>query len=283
MALRLSDAKPDSDGAAVLWPKPLRGKQLVVTSEAVETMLAGSIRVLGLRSAAGTARAIGFTPSAVRPWFEEPPRPPSSAAVLRLLYLFCLHAKAPERWHGDGLMGIDWNHVHLYGIPFTPLGSSAGTMQVRGNRVIRASDPLFASRSPFRKDATALQFETVIALTVKHLGLRDLQGLAQALGFSYGACRRWVGDSPRRPSQIALYKMIFLWLLHLSNPRKWSGLALLRIDWTKLIEYGIEYERYQRPEWAEEAAEVRKNQRQRRETSGGRLSDGTPLSPIVRH
>lgn len=283
MALRLSSATPDSEGAAILWPRARRGRQLTVTFEAVETMLARSIRVLGLHSTAGMAKAIGYTHSSVKPWFDEPPRSPSSAAVLRLLYLFCLHKEAPEKWYGTSLMGIDWGHVHLYGIPFSPLGSSAGTMQVRRNRVIRASDPLFASRSPFKRIATSLQFETVVALTIRHLGLKNLRGLAQAIGFSYDVCRMWFGDSPRKPSQIALYKLVFLWLLHLSNARKWSGLALLKVDWTKLTECGFEYERYQRPDWAEEAAEVRKNQGQRRETSGGRLSDGTPLTPIVRH
>ena len=230
------------EGEVILWPKPHRGQPSAITYEAVETILSRSIDHLRVKSYGGLALALGYNRSMGARWLRKDAHPPSRAAVIRLMYLFCLHKQDPERWSGSDLFLIDWDNIHIYGIPYTQYGSINTTMEVY-SRELRLT-ALFRSRTPWRKATNWPQFETVITWTVRYLRLKSLVGLGKAIDVPQPTVDGWIMPPKRGPSPLVLWKLAYLWVLHSDSPRTWSGAALRRVDWHNIHEYGVPYQPY---------------------------------------
>ena len=274
----IDHAPLDADGEAILWPRPGRGERLGLTWEGVETVLCRSLDVLGLTSYSALAEAMGFNRSMIRKWRGENARPPSRAAVIRLLYLFCLHKKDAQVWRGTDLSLIDWNNVHLYGIPYTPYSTTATATHVDDGVVTTAKIPLFRSKHPNRKATGWPQWETVLTWSIRGLRLKSLVGLAKAVNLSVETVNAWVKPPKRGPSPVALWKMAYLWLLHFDDPQKWSGAALRSVDWRSIHKYGIAYQPYAPFDSGEDTEDVREFLRQREAAR----QVGARFTPIVK-
>ena len=233
-----------SEGETILWPRPGRGQRTAITFEAVETVMSCSLDVLGLTSYSALAQALGFHRSMGRHWRRGEGRPPGRAAVIRLLYLFCLHKKNPERWTGTDLYLIDWDNVHTYGIPYTPYSTAAAAMDVDNGVVATATTPLFRSRYSHRKATNWPQWETVLTWSIRYLRLKSLIGLAKAVNLSVETVNAWVKPPKRGPTPVALWRLAYLWLLHFDDEQKWFGAGLKSVDWRSIHEYGIPYQPY---------------------------------------
>lgn len=284
MAVKLTPAPLGPDGEAVLWPRAERGRRLPVTFEAVETLLVQTIEVLGLRSATGLAMSAGYSHGMGSRWVGPPPCAPSRAAIIRMIYLLALYKSDPAKWYGDRLRTIDWAHIHLYGTSFTPLKPSWGGLEVRDEVAVLSTTPLFPLRRQSTRDLR-LQVETLLALTIRHLELKAMGGVARALHFTPDVCRSWLESPYRAMSVIALLKLWFLWIMHLENPRKWRGRRLLDTHWPTIHDHGLAYAPYVREDWAAEAAmlaEIRRSRSQLEEAEGGPTAGGMRFTPIVK-
>lgn len=276
----LIEAELGPDGEAILWPKPRRGQRLPISYEAIETIMSRSIDLLGLTSYTGLAMAMGFSRSMGGYWLRHPERPPSRAAIIRLLYLFCLHKQDAARWSGTDLFLIDWDNVHFYGIPYTPYATAGTALPLDGGEVWTSRTPLFRSRHPRRKGTNWPQFETVITWTIHYLRLRSLVGLGKAINFSQPVVDGWLVPPKRGPSPLALWKMAYLWILHFDNPHKWVGVALRSVDWRNIHTYGVPYQPYSPYNSDEDTEEVRRFLKQRQATQ--QQQAGLLITPIVK-
>ncbi len=243
----LISAPLDGRGEPVLWPVARSTRRTPVTREAVETVLVYAMMVLGISSLSALGMAIGYSATAALKWYGADRRCPSTAAVMRILYLLCWRARLGAQWDSDVLRSLNWSGIHQFAIPYTPYRGS-GSRQARGDLAGRRGQALFRPSSQYRKKASAFQLETVATLTITHLHLGSLGGLTKALNAPAGTCESWEMFTGRPPTPEMLLRLAYIWLLHLNGPRQWTGGALTRIDWLSIHEhgYGIPYEPYEK-------------------------------------
>lgn len=240
----LISAPVDRRGEAVLWPVARSTRRTPVTREAVETILVHALLVLELSSLSALGGAIGYSATSVLRWYGQGRICPSTAALMRILYLICWRAQLGAQWDSSLLRSLSWTGIHQHAIPYTPYPLS-GNRQAKDGLAGRRGQVLFPSTTPYRKSTRWFQLETVVTLTIIQLRLGSLGGLTKALNSPRGTCEFWLKQR-RRPTPEVLLRLAYLWLLHLNDPRRWTGDALTRIDWLSIHEhgYGIPFEPY---------------------------------------
>lgn len=231
----LIPAPLDEHGRTILWPAPSRGLRTPVTREVVETILTCVTDDLGLTSRAALADAIDCSSTLAGRWMGGVARMPSRAMLIRMIYLCALYKSQPNQWWGEPLRELEWGTIHLFGLPYAPYKPLTEP----------PLDPLFEPRGQFPKRASWRSFETVLTFTLQMLGLGTLARLARALHISSPTCQGWVLSGRQGPSHVALLKILFLWILHLEDQRRWRGRRLASFDWRHIHEYGLGYRSYE--------------------------------------